>query len=121
MKAKLKGIYSIDLPEGKSSLPEDPENCWIVLQADIGLDDGTEAADTFTFYICTPKKLATIVIDEKYQLGRHLIVVDRFEWQLIESIVLKICSEAIGEDWEGIAKYISRFGHWEFEDYNETD
>lgn len=121
MKAKLKGIYSIDLPEGQPSLPEDPENCWIVLQADIGLDDGTQAADTFTFYICTPKKLSAIVKEEKHQLGRHLIIVDQFDWELLESTIVKICDEATGENWEEIAEQISRYGHWEFEDYHEIE
>lgn len=100
MKATLKGIYSIDLPEGDPSLPEDPENCWIVLQADIGLNDGTEAADTFTFYVCTVKKLSAIVKEKNYRFGRHLIIVDRFDWQMVESAIFKICDETGGENWE---------------------
>ena len=51
MKAYLDSFFSGDLPSGQE-LPEDPENCWIVIQADIG-SYGESGADTFTFYVCT--------------------------------------------------------------------
>lgn len=116
MKAKFKDLYSIDIPEGKPELPKDPNDCWIVIHADIGTDDGTEAADTFLFYVCTTNKLSEIL---EQGFGRGLILVNQFSWTVIEEAITKICNSTTGKDWEEIASKLSRYGYWEFEDYQE--
>lgn len=118
MKAFLDGIFSIDLPNGPPQLPEDPSNCWIVVQADIGVIGGS-GADTFTFNVCTLKKLQHILNQEEYQLGRHLVLVEEFDWEVIERAIKNLLAPLQADDWESLATKIGRFGEWEFEDYVE--
>ncbi len=117
MKSELKGLYSIDLPNGKPQLPKDPSNCWIIVQAEIGTTDNIES-DVFTFYVCTLKKLTQIVSKNKFQKGLHLLIVEAFDWVLIENIINNICNKTMGNTWEEIAQQINKFGAWEFDDYN---
>lgn len=120
IEVKLQGpIYSLELSNGPPQLPPDPKDCWIVVYADIG-QEGSRGADTFTFYVCTLKKLVTIVRKKRYELQRHLLIVERFDWGLVESAILSICERATGETWDEVATQIGRYGHWEFEDYQEN-
>ncbi len=113
------GIYSIDLPSGPPQLPTDPEDCWVRVYADIGAVDEV-GADTFLFYVCTPKRLQTMVKRAGYYLGRHLVIVDHFAWDLVERIISSICDETTGDTWEEVATKLGRYGLWEFEDYQEA-
>ena len=118
IKAKIDGLFSVDLPDPSTDFPEDPEDCWIIVMADIGLE-GSPGADEFTFYVCTPKRLSKVVQHEGFQFGRHLLIVERFDWDTVERAIARICEEATGDTWEQVAKKIGRYGQWEFEDYQE--
>lgn len=120
MKARLKGISSIDLPGGAPELPADPTNCWIVVQADIGAADG-DAADEFTFYVCTPAKLMSVFEQEEYVFGKHLLIVPRFDWQVVEMAISTICEQVDGETWEELAEELHVYGGWEFHRYADDD
>lgn len=116
MKAKLKGIYSIDLPGGPPELPPDPEDCWVVVQADIGAVVG-DAADEFTFYVCTPGKLTKVLGQKEYLFGRHLLIVPRFDWQIVENAIGAVCEQIRGQSWEEIAGQLNTYGGWELDRY----
>lgn len=116
MKAYLDGIYSIDIPSGKPELPHDPENCWIVIQADIG-SEGLSGSDTFTFYVCTVKKLSHILGTKNFQLGHHLILVEYFDWDVIEEAIKDIIIKLEADTWVQLAKKINEHGEWEFNNY----
>jgi len=113
MKARLDGIYSLDLPAGPPSLPPDPEDCWVVVQADIGPSEGT-GTDIFTFYVCTIRRLEALVLTEGWQSGRYLIVVARFEWDVIITCIENILKKLQGDSWEQLATLIGQYGQWEF-------
>lgn len=113
MKARLAGLYSVDLPSGPPAIPGDPEHCWIAVQADIGLE-GSEGADTFTFYVTTPSFLR----NDSTPIGRSTIVVDKFNWRDVESEIRNRCARAHGETWEEFARSIE--GDWEFNGYTDA-
>lgn len=117
MKPNLRGLSSIDLPDG-ASLPDDPADCWVVVTASIGVA-GDEGSDDFTFYISTPRRLERIVADESQLWGRHLLIVEQFDWALVRNAIEKICNEITGDTWDAIASRLSRYGAWEYEDYHE--
>ena len=119
MKAYLDGIFSIDLSSGKPELPEDPENCWIVIQADIGAYGGS-GADTFTFYVCTINKLNHNLSIKNFKFGRHLILVKRFDWDIVEHAIKSMLDELEADTWEQLAAKIHEYGEWEFNDYDDT-
>src|SRR5688572_5502984 len=109
---KLKGLWSPDLPMGEESLPNDPSNCWIVIQADIGLPD-SDAADTFTFYVCTLKFLDHALKQEGFLLAAHTIVVSQFDWQTVRIAIEAACDRATGNSWKDITSRLSQFADHE--------
>lgn len=114
MKTRLDGLYSPDLPSGYGELPADPANCWIVVQADIG-SEGGRGADCFTIYVTTPKFLESCIDDPSYQLGRGLLIVSQFNWDVVETAVSEVCSAVEGSTWEEVAEKLSHYFLYEYE------
>lgn len=119
IKAIFKGnLCSIDLPNGLSQLPRNPDDCWILVYADIGMA-GSEAVETFLFYVCTLARLSRIVQQEGFEFGRHLIILERFDWKMVERAIASICDASVGETWEEVAMKLGSYGERELEDYSE--
>lgn len=120
MEASLQGLFSVDLPKGPSQMPENPFDCWIPVEAEIGVR-GEAGADTFTFYVCTPNRLARSVQRTPYQFGRHLLIVEKFDWSVVESAIQSLLETLTADSWGDLAIRIGRYGHWEYEDYVEYE
>lgn len=119
-KAIFKGnLCSIDLPNGPDQLPRNPDDCWILVYADIGMQ-GSEAIETFLFYVCTLKRLERIVRYEGFEFGRHLIILERFNWKKIEQAITAICDATTGEDWEEIAAKLASYGERDADDCQDS-
>ena len=118
MRARVDGIYSLDLPQGKPALPDDLNCCWVVVQADIGPAEAS-GSETFTFYVCTPRRLQQVLEKVGSQLGRHLIVVERFDWDVLKGAIRDVIANLEAESWDELAQLVGRHGLWEFEDYSE--
>ena len=82
-KPELKYLLSIELEDGQ--LPEDPEDCSIFVEANIGLQD-EEGSDIFSFNVVTPKALQ----QDTPRWGRGLLIVDRFSWETVETSIKKL-------------------------------
>lgn len=118
MKAELDGLSSVDLPSGPPQMPEDPLDCWIPIEANIGVR-GESGADIFTFYVCTPTRLSSTLRLMPHQFGRHLLVVERFDWSVVEVAIRALLGSLSADSWDDLATKIGRYGLWEFEDYVE--
>lgn len=114
MKAKFNGMYSSDLPAGFGELPTDPANCWVIVQFDIGSDE-EPGADCFTAYVTTPKFLSQCLTQEKCQMGRGIIIVKEFTWELVELAVKEVCLDVVGDTWQELVAKLSRFFIYEYE------
>lgn len=113
MKAELKDIYSTTLPNAYSSIPDDVANCWVDIHAEIGVK-GEDAADTFVFQVCTIQRLTEIVEANGYLCERHLVVMESFDWNLVEQSISEIILPLEADDWNSLAKKIHDFGAWEY-------
>lgn len=102
MQAELRSLFSPTLPAGSSEAPDNPHDCWVVMQADIG-DDYGESADIFTFYVTTPAFLERTLDGERCEMGRGLMVVKRFDWTVVEKLVKEICTVVRGDSWDVLA------------------
>jgi hypothetical protein len=106
-------ISSIDLDYG--DLPPDPEECSVSIDVEIG-PKGSNGGDRFSFEVVTPKYLFGVT---GTRWGRGLLIVNKFDWQVVESFVAKLLRHSQGETWEDVAKEISKEMPWEFENYQE--
>ena len=116
MRAEVKRSWSVDLPDARS-LPENPEDCCVGVQADIG-PVGEEGADTFSFQVCTPSALARQFETEQRPFwARATLLVATFTWETVEAALEQYVASVTGRDWKEVATELNRFMYWEFEDY----
>jgi hypothetical protein len=119
MKAELKYLHSPDVKDLKNYLPKEPDNFCILIQAMIG-SSVNENGESFDFIVCTPKWLETQIAKDNFVIGRGYIVVKEFNYNLIREVIQNLCDKVSGNDWNTIANKISRYGYWEFEDYQSS-
>jgi len=98
-------------------MPADPSNCWVVMHADIGIENES-GADCFTLYVTTPNFLMNA---SPYTLGRGLIIVPEFNWDVIENAIRDICHASKEKSWLDFVKKLSRHFIYEFEDCQGCD
>jgi hypothetical protein len=115
LRPEIKFLHSPQLPDLEESLPSDPADFEILVQALIGLP-GEEAADTFDFIVCTPNRLAAQVASEGPQSGRGYIFMAKYDYAELRAIILGICEKAAGDSWPEIAAILSRYSQWEYEE-----
>jgi len=82
----------------------------------IGPED-TEGADNFDLMVSTPDGMVLSVARDTYRWGRHTLIVDRIDLDLVARAVEAILRRCEANTWEEVAAKIGRFAAWEFEDY----
>ena len=91
---------------------------------------GIEGGEMFALSACSPKwfeenmlwSSPTLRSDEsppRAVFGRHYLFQHTFNASEIEERVRRVVSNAEGADWHELALHLSRYFHWEFEDYRE--
>jgi hypothetical protein len=116
IKAQLRELHSPDLEELDKNSPADPKKFGLLVQALVG-PEGAEGEESFDFMVCTPAWLAEELGDSGYILGRHYLFVAKYDYAQLKKIIEGLCSQANGEDWAAAAAFLSRYGAWEYEDY----
>ena len=111
---RLKSLHALDL--SAPELPDNPENCWVNLDAVIG-PEGSEGGDNFSFAVVTPNALA---VDEP-RWGRGLLIVSVFSWPVIHALVERLLSRAARPSWPEVAAELAKELNWEFERYRRPD
>jgi len=112
MYCKFHQITSTDSVCSRSELPENPESCWVDIEAEIRIYDGEEF-DTlhFSFYVTTPKYLTKEVVNDGYLFGNALLIVNKFNLENIENSFRKLASSTTGDSWEEIYKKLIPYGN----------
>jgi hypothetical protein len=116
MRAELKALTSVDV-DLRSYIPPDDAFC-LAVTAEIGAL-GERGADNFQFDVCSPSWLEEALQADAVVSGRHKLFMSRYNYDALERYVLKRVHQAEGPDWSSVAEKLSRWGHWEFEDYQE--
>ena len=82
--------------------------------------DGSEGEESFDLLVVTPKWLARRVVETGPVCGRHLLIVESFDYATIERWIRRAVSACEGCDWSQAAERLGRVGLWEFEDYVQS-
>ncbi|MFC5452547.1 Imm8 family immunity protein [Paenibacillus aestuarii] len=94
--------------------PEKYDDFVLPASADIG-SDNVEGVDYFYFRIMTPKKLLSILEQDKVVDGRATFIVNEFDLSLVEIEINKILQDCIRPTWDEVAKAINRHLNWEYD------
>ena len=113
MKAMLKGL-ACDEVDVDNYKPADSDCFNIRLIARIGPSDH-EGSDYFEFYVCTADWLRNNI---NYSFwGRNHLVVKEFDIMEIRNAIEILIEANEAETWSGVAKKLSAYMSWEYEDY----
>lgn len=115
MKAILKDIMSPDVPDLATYTPNAPDNFGLLFQLFIGPENEI-GEESFQLVVCTPTWLATHY-KSGFIIGRHHLVVFTYDYNAILDFITSQITQCTGNTWKEIAIKLSRFAHWEFEDY----
>jgi Immunity protein 8 len=114
MRAYLHLIQSPDVEDLTTYEPSETSFA-VFLQLLVGPGPDREGGEeSFNLTVCSPDWLRDAV---QPVVGRHLLIVNRFQFAEIESFILKYIDSCEGDDWDQVAEKIGRLGRWEFEDY----
>ena len=100
--------------------PDDEECFYVFLTIGIGVK-GEEGADNYDIMVCTPSWLNNQLYEGHAKWGRHKLIMKKFDPDLIRKEVnkkiLEISERFDCDDGVTFSEKMSRYAHWEFEDY----
>lgn len=94
--------------------PESVDDFVIPASAYIGTAD-SEGADHFNFRIMTPKRLLTILEEDKFLDGRATFLVNKLDMALLEKQINLILEDCIRPTWDEVANAINRHLNWDYD------
>ena len=118
MISEIKSIQVENVDFNRNFVPDDKTNFNFLLRVMIGLE-GNEAEESFDLEVCSISWAENYLERNGVLVGRHLIIMKEYHYEVLEKKVLNLFAKREGSNWEEIASYFSRFGYWEFEDYSD--
>jgi hypothetical protein len=118
MRSEVKSILAESDDFNKDFHPDDIYNFNFLLRILVG-PKGENAQESFDIEVCSTKWIEENLNDDEVMLGRHTIIMKDYNFKSLKKRVFKLFDSKTGDNWRDIAKYLSRYAHWEFEDYKE--
>jgi len=120
MRAKLRDLHSPDAPTGlESYAPASARSFSLLVQATIGTE-GSTAADLFDFLVVGPDWFAENPSGKGFRWGRHYLVVDRWDYEVVRRAIADLCVHTEAQDWSEVAMRLASYGDWEFDGYRPS-
>lgn len=105
------GVENLD-----TYIPQIPHNFCVWLTLSIGPED-VEGGHLFQVGIGTVTWLAHQLSISRVCILRHIIFVEKFDFELIKKTVEEIVKNAERSSWDDSVQVLCRYFAWEFEDY----
>jgi hypothetical protein len=116
VKAKLKALYTTEMNHLDLHPSQNPDRFRIWVHAMVG-PQGDDGEESFDIGICTPSWVEEECRQGGFVVGRHHLVVLRYDVQFITTVIKEPVERCDGNTWKEVAEKVSRIGQWEFEDY----
>jgi hypothetical protein len=116
MRATVRRFHSPDALDLDSFVPNDPGDVAILIQAMVGPAD-EPGEESFDVVVCTPRWIERLVREGGPLLGRHNLIVEKFDSSEVREHLTRLIEAETAPTWEELATRIGRIGMWEFEDY----
>jgi hypothetical protein len=78
---------------------------------------GGPGYESFDVNVCTPRWLEREIERTGPFVGRHLLIVNRWDAPIVRARLTGLFQTASGENWAELAEKLARIGAWEIEDY----
>ncbi|CNC40355.1 Uncharacterised protein [Yersinia frederiksenii] len=96
--------------------PEEPECFFLQITMSIG-PDNENGTDYFNIFLCTPDWLKRQCHQNGFVLSRKTLIVSEYNSDTIRLALTREVEKYEANSWAGLAKKISSFADWEFENY----
>lgn len=106
MRASVKRYHGPDVDLDSVPL-DDPANVGYLIQMMVGPADGP-GEESFEVVVCTTAWLERRVVQDGPTLGRHLLIVDAFDWPRVRFFLNKTVEASEGRDWADVANKVGR-------------
>lgn len=116
MRAELRGFYSSGIDDLEGHRPDDSERFQIAITAFVG-PAGGGGEEMFNFTVCTAAWLLDNPPPKGFEFMRSTILVSHWDYATLKRALGDLCMHIEGGDWRAVALRLSRYGHWEYEDY----
>lgn len=113
--AEIRRLHSPDIPDLATYQPVD-EEFGFLLQVIAG-PAGQDGEESFDLTVCTPGWLSDKIRPSGMLVGRHLLIVCRYDYLALRHFLVDYCQHCRGDSWGEVAEQLGRLGKWEFEDY----
>lgn len=117
MNAELRDLFSNDVEDLAAFQPATGA-FRLSLRAMIG-PVGGEGEESFDFAVCSLAWLKAELESFALVAAQDLVIVERFDLEVIEAHVRRLVSQASGPDWPSVAGQLAQWSRWEFEDYRD--
>jgi len=118
VRAEVRRLHSPDVPDLRVYDPPVGDDFSVLIQILAG-PVGSDGEESFDIEVVTPKRLASRVAQKGPLNGRHLLIVESFDYATVERWIQRAVAACEGSDWRQVAECLARVGRWEFEDYRE--
>lgn len=115
MKARVRRFHSPDADLNRY-VPDDPEDVGLLVQIMAGPED-SQGEESFDVVVCTPRWLDRWVRADGPLIGRHHLIVERWDPPRVRLHLIEAVESLEAPTWPELAAKIGRVGKWEFEDY----
>ena len=116
MRAVIRRLHSPDIDDLEGYQPSEPDRFSFLLQILAGPENG-HGEESFDLLVCTPRWILEKHSPDDIVLGRHMMIVFKYDYQNLRDFLCRKVEEVSGETWNDVAQGLSRLGRWEFEDY----
>jgi len=79
--------------------------------------EGKDGEESFDVFVCTPAYVANELKRNKFIFGRFYLFVDEYNFSGIKNFIDNYLSKLEVNSWQDMAKEMSKYAKWEFEDY----
>jgi Immunity protein 8 len=116
MRPTIRHISTIDGNNPTEFQPHDADNFSVTLRLIIG-PTHSAGEESFDITVCSPSNLVKECERDGFVLGRHRLIVCRYDFGLLRRILVKLVENCHGDTWQDVAAKLNRIAYWEFEDY----
>src|SRR5262249_21316258 len=114
MRAVLRRLHSPDVHDLAGFKPPDSDNFGFLLQILAGPESGP-GEESFDVFVCSPRWLIKNHSSEEIIVGRHILIMFRYDYERLQRFIEKKIEAATGSTWQDVATQLARLGRWEFE------
>jgi hypothetical protein len=115
---EIKKLHSPDIMNLETYKPL-KKDCFCFLLQVIAGPKGMEGEESFDVKVCTPQWLMNNIKNNEIIMGRHYLILQRYNYDLISQRIDSFCHMCEGKEWKECAEKLGRLGKWEYEDYQE--